>query len=117
MWLHRLPVRKSLKKGRNWTAPAPAIPPDYVISGNYPTRRLASAEPSLNLPQTFPAFSSSFVYTLASMQHLSSGAGGAVHIIHGSDGAHIAAQEFGPKRSSNSNKEYRTKLTADFCVI
>ena len=48
---------------------------------------------------------------------LGSGAGGTVRLIKGKNGGNIyAVKEFRPKRSSESEKEYQKKVTAEFCV-
>jgi len=48
---------------------------------------------------------------------LGSGAGGTVRLIKGKNGGSIyAVKEFRPKRSSESEKEYQKKVTAEFCV-
>jgi hypothetical protein len=48
---------------------------------------------------------------------LGSGAGGTVRLIKGRNGGNIyAVKEFRPKRSSESEKEYQKKVTAEFCV-
>ncbi|GAV99971.1 Pkinase-domain-containing partial [Lentinula edodes] len=50
---------------------------------------------------------------------LGSGAGGTVRLIKGSQkngGAIFAVKQFRPKRKDESEKEYQTKVTAEFCV-
>ncbi|KAJ4493178.1 kinase-like domain-containing protein [Lentinula lateritia] len=50
---------------------------------------------------------------------LGSGAGGTVRLIKGSQktgGAVFAVKQFRPKRKDESEKEYQTKVTAEFCV-
>ncbi|KAJ3810252.1 kinase-like domain-containing protein, partial [Lentinula lateritia] len=50
---------------------------------------------------------------------LGSGAGGTVRLIKGSQkngGAIFAVKHFRPKRKDESEKEYQTKVTAEFCV-
>ena len=50
---------------------------------------------------------------------LGSGAGGTVRLIKGSEksgGIIYAVKEFRPKRTGESEKDYKKKVTAEFCV-